>query len=550
MTALRNADAAGDSEAATRIAAMIKAQSVPQESINPDVPASGDAPAFPAQPEKEPLTLTEKLVAPLEAGATIATGATTGAIGYASGALEGAARNIVGDMTQQEAQDLAAKRAAALTYEPKGRGAKKILESASSLTAALPPVIGITPISTLRSAIPNKAITEAAIRTPKAKKALLKQQIASGNPNIETVAKVLNEKGDIVTNKQSKNLIKTLGGGERAIETVSVLENLDPASKKQALKMLDIIEKGKKEPLFGAENRASDIVGQSVANRAKAISTINEKASKQIGNIARSQKNKPVNIQTPVDNFLSELSDMGVTFSKGDDGWINPDFSRSKFVGGNQKDMSVLINELAQGNINFEQAHKIKRTIRDNVDYDKLGAGQIKGDSERLLKSLSSEIDNVLDNESPAYKKANERFAKTIKLKDEFQKMAGKDIDLFGDLSGEALSNKARRLSSNAASRTAIRQTMTNADETLKDLGVNFKDNISALNFVTNRLDDIFKTTPDTSMQGVLERASSAGDAVVSPVSATKQGLMKIKEMTEPDFNKKINSIRTLLKKG
>jgi hypothetical protein len=55
ITALRNADAAGDVEAAKRIAAMIKAQrqqsqqDVALPSINPDVPAGGDAPAFSAR---------------------------------------------------------------------------------------------------------------------------------------------------------------------------------------------------------------------------------------------------------------------------------------------------------------------------------------------------------------------------------------------------------------------------------------------------------------------------------------------------------------------
>ena len=33
-------------------------------------------------------------------------------------------------------------------------------------------------------------------------------------------------------------------------------------------------------------------------------------------------------------------------FKQGEDGWITPDFSRSRFAGGSQKDMTILINDI------------------------------------------------------------------------------------------------------------------------------------------------------------------------------------------------------------
>ncbi|HHZ94259.1 MAG TPA: hypothetical protein EYN67_01590 [Flavobacteriales bacterium] len=474
-----------------------------------------------------------------EAALTTATGATTGALGFTIGSVQDIANKLVSGEDTKKREEYAA----AGTYAPKGESGQEIVGAIGETLGVLPPILSTTPVSTIRAAIPKRRIPKNIMKSAAGKKALLKREIAAGNPNIETLTKALNSEGDIITNKASKAALKTIGDSTTNKELISVLERLDPASKKQVGKMLDVITNKKKFP--DLDSRPSDIVGDSVANRARAIATKNESAGKRIGSIANSLKSKNVNIQTPVNGFITELSDLGVTFSKADDGWVTPDFSRSKFVGGNQKDMAVLVNDLLSGDINFQQAHKLKQTIRDNVDFDKGGAGQIKGSSQRLLKKLSSGIDEVLDIESTPYRKANEVFAKTIKLKDDFQKMAGKDIDLFSDLSKEALAGKARRLSSNAQSRTAIKQTLADSDEVLKSLGVNFKDNIHSLNFVVNKLDDLFKVTPETSIQGVIERGV---DASFSPMAAAKQGVETVKSVFSASDAKKIASLKELMK--
>lgn len=506
-----------------------------------DLPPGDLGPSF-AQTEPETSVL-EKIKGAREAALTLGTGATTGAIGYGLGSLEGVVGELTGRIPEGEGRKVAEEYASALTYSPESETGKKIVSEIAKLLSVLPPIIGTTPVSTLRSAIPKRRIPKNIMKSPTMKKNLLKREIAEGNPNIETLAKTLNSKGDIVTNKASKSALKTIGDNEINRETISVLERLDPASKKQVNKMLDVITNKKKFP--DSDARPSDIVGESVANRARAIATKNEQAGKRIGNIAQSLKNRDVNIQTPVNDFIGELSDLGVIFSKGDDGWVTPDFSRSKFSGGNQKDMTVLINDLLNPNPKFESSHKLKQDIRKNVNFDKLGPNRMDRESQGILKRLSSGIDDVLDNDSVSYKKANETFAKTIKLKDDFQKMAGKDIDLFSDISKEALANKARRLSSNAQSRAAIKQTLIDSDEALKGLGVNFKDNIHSLNFVVNRLDDLFKVTPETSIQGVIERGV---DASFSPMAAAKQGIDTVKGAFSPSDAKKIAALKELMR--
>lgn len=509
-----------------------------QQTDPSDLPP-GDLGPAPILPEKPERSFGETLTGLGETALTIGTGMTSGAVG----GLIGSGQDIIDKLSGEPDRKLRESYAASLTNTPESEAGQEFVGAIGETLGVLPPALGTTPMSTIRAAIPKRRIPKNIMDSAAGKSALLKREIAKGNPNIDTLTKALNSKGDIVTNKASKTALKTIGDSTTNKELISVLERLDPASKNQVNKMLDIITNKKKFP--DLDSRPSDIVGDSIANRARAIATKNEAAGKKIGGIANSLKSKNVNIQTPIDGFFTELDGLGVKFKKGDDGWVTPDFSRSKFSGGNQKDMNVLVNDLLRGDINFEQAHKLKQEIRKNIDFDRGGKDSIDRASQQLLKDLSKGIDDVLDVESTPYRKANEVFAKTVKLKDDFQKMAGKDIDLFSDLSKEALANKARRLSSNAQSKTAIKKTLTDSDEVLKGLGVNFKDNIHSLNFVVNKLDDLFKVTPETSMQGVIERGV---DASFSPFAAARQGINTAKNVFSASDAKKIAALKELMK--
>lgn len=545
IRALRNADAAGDEEAARRIAAMIRAQQQeqPEQPETTDFIPTEEALAEQPEPQPEP-TLGEKLVGVGETALTALTGATGGAVGYGLGTLEGAVGELTGRLEEGEGQKLAEEMGARLTYAPRTEVGQKFTRKLGEVASVLPPVLGTTPISTLRAAIPKRPVTESMLKSPATKKVLLKREIASGNPNVETLAKTLNSQGDIVSMPASKKAVSVLGGGENAQELVSVLERMNKFDKKAAREALKVVEGGKGKPLFRQEFRPSDVVGNSLASRAKDIATLNNRASKQIGNIANSLKGKPVNIQTPTNNFFNQLNDMGVTFTRGEDGWITPDFSRSKFKGGNQQDMTVLINELAKGDTNFKQAHKLKMEIRDNINFDKGGAGQLRGESESLLRELSRNIDDVLDTTSEPYKKANERYAKTINLKDQFDKFAGKDIDLFSDVSKQAFAQKARRLTSNTETRPQLMQLLKNTDDTLKDLGIRYKDNPYALNYMVNQLEDIFKLAPDTSLKGI---GTSVAETA-TPLGMASRAVRAIDELTAPDFDKKLNALKAVVK--
>jgi hypothetical protein len=517
---------------------------------NPDVPTVENLAAEQSRADALPeRTFAESAIGVGDAALTALTGATTGALGFGAGSISGVLGELTGRLKTGEGLEEAQALSAKLTRAPTTEAGQEFLGDIAGALGTLPPVIGATPLMTLKPLITGKPITESLLKSPRAKRALLADEIRKGNPNIESVTKALDASGEIITRPSSKRALKELGGDDAAKGTVSVIENMSKASKQQVNKMLDLIETGNKNPLFKDANRPSDILGESIANRARAVSFQNKKAGKEIGAVADSLSDLTVDIKSPIDSFVNNLTDLGVTFKRAEDGWVTPDFSRSKFVGGSQKDMNVLVNDLMNTRPDFKTAHKLKQTIRDNIDFDKGGTGQIKGASEALLKDLSRGIDDVLDGTSIKYKKANENFAKTIKLKDEFDKLAGKDIDIESDLSVKALGGKGMRLDSNAVSRVQIEQTLLRADDVLKEFGVKFKDDVPSLVHIVGKLNETFKLAPGGSLKGNIASAGlDVAEAATGNPIAVGRAAVRLAKKDAPDFNKKIRAFRMLTK--
>lgn len=514
-----------------------------QSAQNPDVPGIEGDPEQSQAGQQEAQSFADQVIGAGEALLTTATGAALGAPAFIAGAIPDVIDQLAGNPDQKFRESFPA----AVTFAPKTEAGQDIVKGISDVLGVLPPVLGTTPLNTLRPLVTGKAITDRLLRNPRAKRALLADQIRKGNPNIELVTKALDASGEIITRPTSKRAVKVLGGDHVAKGTVSVLENMSAGSKARVNKMLNNIERGRKEPLFGDANRPSDVLGQAGLDRANAVSKINKRAGLEIGRTAESLKDINVDIGKVNNEFLSGLNELGVTFSRGDDGWVTPDFSRSKFIGGSQKDMAVLVNDLLNRTPDFQTAHKLKRTIRDNIDFDKGGTGQITGDSQKLLRNLSSGIDDVLDSTSPKYKKANESFAKTIKLKNDYDKLVGKDIDIGENLSAEILGGKIMRLDSNAVSRTAIKKLLLNTDDVLGEFGIKFKDDIPSLVHITSKLNDAFKLAPAGSLKGnVISGGLDVAEAASGPIGAARVAAKKLSQIKDPDFNKKLRAFRSL----
>lgn len=548
MAALRNAHKAGDTEAANRIASMIKEQDKP---ATDDFVPTEDALAATPAPGKPDRSFADKALGALEAGATLASGATGGALGFALGSAEGAVGELTGRIPEGEGQKVAEQMAGALTYAPRTEAGQEYIEDISEPLAALPPILGTTPLNQFSRLSSGVKYTKERITSPSARKRLIADEILAGNPNTEVITKMLNKDGKIVTNKPAKKAIGVLAkdvGDEGATELAALFSAMNPRTKASVNKVLNEFIDVKKFPDKKLTQSAFDTAGEATLKRAKAVFAINEKASKQIGNVVNNTK-KIVDVSKPIDAFESSLRELGVTFKAGDDGWVIPDFSRSKFEGGSQKQMTVLVNDLINGEMDFKSAHELKQSIRSNIDFDKIGENQVKGASKQMLKDLSAGIDDILDDESPAYNKANIKYAKTINAKKEFDKLLGKDIDITDPEAAGALGAKVRRLDSEAISKKQIQKLLRTSDEALADFDIKFKDDIHTLVNVTTRLENMFDMQTKGSFKGAIKEATQGAvqGVATGPVGWIGSGVRAAKELTAPDFNKKMQAVKTLL---
>ena len=99
------------------------------------------------QPAPQPeLSVTDRLLGAVEAGAALVTGATTGTLGYIAGAGEGLARQALGQYTSEEAKQMAEQASAALTYAPRTQAGQEYTANIAEAASVLPPVVaGFTP---------------------------------------------------------------------------------------------------------------------------------------------------------------------------------------------------------------------------------------------------------------------------------------------------------------------------------------------------------------------------------------------------------------------
>lgn len=554
-----------------------------------------EALAVPAPGLKE-FSVKEQVIGGLEALGTLATGATTGAIGGFLGSIEGALADLTGRLTPKEAQEVFTNYASMTTYAPKTEAGQRFVKNIAEKLGVLPPVLGVTSPSALMSSRPtmegikrtgqqvNQALKSTAsnfgdillpvgrvkpiaakgniknMRMPKdngVKRKLLAEQTLANNPDIAAVTKMLQEDGSIVTRPNSVKALKTLSsdfGDDNATATVSVVENMNKGSKKAFNRMLDIIQEGKDKPLSGVRNRPSDVLGDALATRARDIKRLNERSARQIGAIAKNELSKRNIDVTPIkQKFYESMEDLGVKLNVDDSGKVKFDFSESKFVGGDQSLINRLNTFLKDDSINGYDAHKLKQFARELVDFGEGTESAIAAGSQAPIKNLATDINSILVNVNPKYAKANKAFSDTIDIVNGFDRLV-KNVDIDGDLAGQSLANKAKRLTSNADSRAAIRELFENAETVMADSGfkVNYTDNIDALSFALTKLEDSFKIAPPNSFQGGIQRAgvnlAQGMDPASAAGAAATEGLMgKVFNLTKPDFDKKMKAYKMLI---
>lgn len=529
------------------------------------------------KPNQPSPSFLERAKAVGEAGLAIGTGATTGLIGQAAGAIGGIGKSIVeGTYGTQEgaraAEKYAADVGASATYSPRSKLAQEYLGNVAQVAeplAGLAPftqelnIIGqsaraASPVASaalkneldlIRPSTPNKQVDLInKIRSGSTENELAKYRLEVKDPNLkDSSGKLRPEAYKVVDDPVAKIAISQ----EWEPGTIQSAKNFDAKTADVAQRMLDIAEKGSRDDTFKASNRPIAELGGEIARQFDYVRKVNREAGASIKEAAVKLKSAQVDVNPAVDRFMANLeSDLGVTIVPGEKG-VRVDFKGSDIEGNTPELRSVqgviknLVNRMSATSAKTAyDAHKLKGYIDTQASYGS-SLGGLKGKSDRVVKGLRHDIDSILDDNFPEYREANEKYAQTKQALDSLQELAGKKIDLQSDSAPQVLGRLSRRLLSNAQTAERVREAALNINDIAANYGAPRSGDIPALVKFADTLDKQFSIAADTSLAGEVAKGvtQSKREAAINVGSALYQ---KVKGVNNA---KKYNSMKNLLER-
>jgi len=380
------------------------------------------------------------------------------------------------------------------------------------------------------------------------KSALKKQvaeQIASGAGDTQTAKYMLNGAGKLAKDPNAKSAIKQ-GFDEGVVATV---KGASPADRQKMRRMVSLLEQGKKNQRFSVLNRPSDVVGDSLVDRFKAVKSINKRAGNQLEFEAKKLQGQPVDVSGVMDDFLRTLQDdLGVTVANG-----KPSFAGSAIEGldGPQKFLTRLLGRLRNSGATPDayDVHRMKKFIDEQVTFGKTAEG-LGGKTERVAKGLRRQFDQLLDSQFPAYDNVNTQYADTVQALDAFQKAAGATIDLASGNADKAVGTLSRRLMSNAQSRVRLLDAIEGLQSTAGKYGKTFDDDVVSQALFVDELERVFGPSARTSLQGEVGKGVRYGTDLMTGetrnivVDAASKAIEKARGVNPENA---MNSIKQLL---
>lgn len=292
---------------------------------------------------------------------------------------------------------------------------------------------------------------------------------------------------------------------------IAAVKGSSKTDKRKMRQMLEIMEKGKRNATYSASNRPSDVIGRTLMERINVVRQSNQGAASQLNTVAKSLKGKSVDVDAPVNQFIDDLGEMGVSVD------IQPGNVRVLFensdiegAGAAQQVINRIVKRMANTKTpDAYDVHRLKRYIDETVSYGKKVEG-LTGNAERIVKKLRHNLDEALDSNFARYDKVNTVYAKTRDALDEFQKAAGSTVDLLGDNADKALGTLSRRILSNAQSRVRVMDAANKIQKVAIDQGGRFDDDLLTQVVFMDDLNRVFGTPAKTSFAGQVDEGVNA----------------------------------------
>lgn len=484
----------------------------------PAQPVSVGESPVPAQPERE-FSALDNAIGALENLRAMTFGAIAEPIAGYSGLVAQAAEGgktgaEMVESVQQAVGDFAAPRTEAGMYQAQALGDlfKPVAETLESVRSGIGDFVfentGSPLLASIATTVPDAALSIVG-SAPVAKTARnfntatknAIRDVLKNSPQSKAAGKyIIDGAGKVKNSTAFKNAVKQ--GFDEA--TMASVKGASQADKVKMGKMLDTLESGLGDARKAVVNRPSDIVGQSALERVNFLKKTNRQAARELDQIASGLKGKQVNYTPAVDEFLSQLDEIGIKLDKNQ----KPIFYGSDIEGATAAEnfiSKVVARMRNTRNPDAYDAHRLKRFIDEQVTYGKVGEG-LSGRAESIVKNLRRNIDAALDDTFPDYDAVNTKYADTIGALDSLQSGIGR-VDLAGANADKALGTVMRRVMSNTQSRADIISSLDNLDEVSKKYGATFNDDIITQALFADELDSMFNLQNRTTLKGQSAKA-------------------------------------------
>lgn len=501
-----------------------------QQTDPSDLPPGDLGPSF-AQPKQE-RGIGEKIVGAGETALTIGTGATGGALGFAGGSVEGVIKNLLGDITQEEAMKIAQDRAASFTYEPKGEAGQEYVGDIGEALGSLPPVGltgGITPKFAMSNSPLGKKIAETG--SERIKKDFTKKLGEDRfKPNVFGMVKEARKQGfdDGMT---------------------TMIANSPAVDKSKFVKMVKVMESGKGKTLDQQRYRPADVAGDSLLQDVNFLRAENKKAGQDLGDVAKNLKGEPVDVSGPTNKFFDDLGEMGVKFDE--EGKLDFTDSLIEF----STPAKTLINNTLtkiqrRPNPDAEQAHKFKKFLDEDLSHGKKQEGGVSGAVEKVLGDYRKGINDAIGEDYPTYKDANRRFSETITGLNELGDVVGRKLNMTGPNADKAFGTALRGLMNNTKGRANLMTAVDNIQATSKKFGGRNQGDILAQMLFADELEVVFGGAGRTGLKSQVKQAGVDAAIDISQMTipgaiatGAKAGARKLRGINEKNQLKAIKKL-------
>ena len=521
--------------------APVQAGEIPA-SISDEEFAKSNAPYQPqAEEDQEPINLMDEIKGAGETALTTVTKGATGLVGQVLGTVRGITQSVLsGEFGTKEGADKAEKMAmdyaskmSELGYDPETDEAIRNLTVLGDTLGQLPafmPVAGQAGMAA-KAVKPSLDVAKAkALEIPEDFRAVkeIVNVLAGGKSKDQIKNELINdpinaENFDFKLD-QNKNVIKDdlainanrLGVNAPIISTIKTMSNKD---KYDGMRMLALLKRGDIDATSKAINRASGIVGDTLATKIRHINDTRKQAGKDLDNIAKKDLNNlVVNLDPAVANMIRSLQEVRATI-KYKNGVPQVNLKNSD-IQGDTKAESVINNALKnlsqKDKLDARSAHNTKKFIDTQVSYGKRNlANPLTREAENILKSLRRDINESIRGVSETYRKANDIYSETKTTLDNFRDAAKlKYFDLDSPAANEKLGTISRTITSNRNNRSEFIQSIEQADQIAKKYGLKNNDDIIKQVILVNELDRLFNLEGETAFKGLIDKSLEAGKDV------------------------------------